>query len=175
MGNIMSQEDRLDYLSAQWRSRRADVDISPWQVWGRLTRIHELFLAAVSKVLGEHELNFKEYQTLGAIVLAGDGEVSPVEIAKHNLLTSGGVTNLLSRMEKEGLIKRRPHPEDRRSVLVRSTPRGDADFDAAIVSENMVEHRLLSALTMEERQILATLLRKLLLSIDPVEVEAEKF
>ena len=86
------------------------------------------------------------------------------------MLTSGGVANLLARMEREQLIERRPGARDRRSVIVRATERGLRDFDAAVTSENRIEHELLGTLSHEERGILAMLLRKLLLALDPVEV-----
>ena len=73
-------------------------------------------------------------------------------------------------MEKEGLIERRPGPHDRRSVIVRATDHGIAAFHDAIAAENRVEHELLKTLSDEERAILGTLLRKLLLAIDPVDV-----
>jgi DNA-binding MarR family transcriptional regulator len=163
------REDRLEYLTKKWNERRPDLDITPWQVWGRITRIHELFLAAIAPALASHELNFKEFQTLAALVLRGEPyEATPQQIGRFNLLTSGGVANLLARMEREALVERRPDPDDRRSVIVRATARGLDDFEAAVIEENRVEHELLRALTREERQILGTLLRKLLLAIDPI-------
>ena len=148
------------------------MDITPWQVWGRVTRLHELFLAAIAPPLARHELSFKEYQTLAALVLAGEPyEASPNEIARFNLLTSGGVANLLARMEREQLIERRPGSRDKRSVIVRATERGLQDFDAAVTAENRIEHEMLTALSTEERRILALLLRKLLLAVDPIGLE----
>lgn len=92
----------------------------------------------------------------------------------EHLLTSGGVANLLARMEKAGLVERRPGAVDRRSVVVRATARGLADFDAAITAENATEHAMLHGLTAEERQMLGLLLRKLLLQIDPIEIETPR-
>lgn len=159
--------DRLDYLSEKWKQKRPDIDIRPWQVWGRVTRLHELFLAAIAPVLTKHELNFKEYQTLGALVLAGEPyEASPNQIGQFNLLTSGGVANLLSRMEREGLVRRRPDPTDGRSVIVTATERGLKHFNAVLIEENGLEHELLGRLTTEECAMLAMLLRKLLLSME---------
>ena len=96
--HILRQKDRLDYLSGKWSETRPELDIRPWQIWGRITRIHELFLAAIAPGLSMHELNFKEFQTLAALILSGPPyEASPNQIAKFNLLTSGGVANLLAR------------------------------------------------------------------------------
>ena len=160
--------DRLDWLSRNWNQVRPDLDITPWQIWGRTTRIHELFLSRISGVLRAHGLNFKEFQTLAALILFGPPyQASPNEIAKFNLLTSGGMANLLSRMEKEGLVKRKPDDRDRRGVIVEITEQGLDSFNASVVEENAIEHQMVAGLTEEERLILGTLLRKLLLSIDP--------
>lgn len=165
----MGEIDRLDYLSRKWNETRPELDIKPWQIWGRTARLHEIFLVAIAPALARHELTFKEYQTLAALVLRGEPyEASPNQIGKFNLLTSGGVANLLARMEREGLVERRPGAGDKRSVVVRATARGLADFDAAVTEENKVEHELLNHLTDSEQAILALLLRKLLLSIDTV-------
>lgn len=166
----MVKPDRIEYLSRKWSQRLPGLDIAPWQIWGRITRLDELFVSAIAPSLATHELSFKEFQTLAALILSGRPyEASPNQIAQFNLLTSGGVANLLARMERRGLLQRRQGREDRRSVVVRATDRGLADFEAAVVKENATEHEMLAALTAEERQILATLLRKLLLAIDPVE------
>jgi DNA-binding MarR family transcriptional regulator len=159
--------DKLDFLSENWRARRPDIDIEPWGIWGRTTRIQEIFASAIAPVLRRHALTFAEYQTLGALVLAGPPyEANPSEIAKFNLLTSGGLANVLVRMEREGLITRTPDPHDGRGVVVRITPRGMENFNAALIDENTVEHDLLKPLNPAERTILTILLRKLLLSID---------
>ncbi|MDX2238927.1 MAG: MarR family transcriptional regulator [Hyphomonadaceae bacterium] len=164
----MSARDRLDFLSDSWNRTRPELDISPWQVWGRVTRVHELFQLAVGRVLRGHGLAFTEFQAMAALVLSGPPyEANPNAIASFNLLTSGGLANLLGRMEREGLIERRTNPDDRRGVIVRLTESGLEHFDAAVLEENRVEHDMLAALSPEERQVLSLLLRKLLLSIDP--------
>jgi DNA-binding MarR family transcriptional regulator len=164
----MPTRDRLDFLSEGWSELRPEMDISPWQIWGRTTRLHELFVSQISRVLRRHSLTFTEFQTLGALVLAGPPyRANPTQIQRFNLLTSGGLANLLGRMESEGLIERNPDPDDRRGVVVHLTAQGLNRFNAALVEENQVEHELLGAMNPEERAVLSILLRKLLASIDP--------
>ncbi len=163
----MPARDRLDFLTDSWNVTRPDIDIRPWQIWGRTTRLQELFLSAVGKVLRRHSLTFSEFETLGALVLAGiPYRSNPHQISQFNLLTSGGLANLLGRMEKDGLISREPDRDDKRSVVVELTPKGLERFNESVIEENRVEHELLSALSQEECTILSVLLRKLLLSID---------
>ncbi len=143
------------------------MDISPWQVWGRITRINDIFLQSLGKLLAQHGLSYSELQTLGALILAGPPfEAKPNEISRHNLLTSGGMTNVLTRMEKKGLIERRKDPEDKRSVIVSVTDAGLSTFDEVIGKENAIEHRMLAGISEDERHSVAQVLRKILMSID---------
>jgi DNA-binding MarR family transcriptional regulator len=59
--------------------------------------------------------------------MAIDGPVRPGEIVESTGLTSGGVTKLIARLEKRGLVKRShgDYPDDRRAVRVTLTPKGE--------------------------------------------------
>lgn len=164
---MSDQEDRLDRLSRAWANNRTDMDITPWQVWGRITRINDIFLARLSKLLNQHGLNYTELQTLGALIVGGPPyEAKPNAISRHNLLTSGGMTNVLTRMEKKGLISRRKDDQDRRGVIVSVTQQGLDAFEAVIVKENQIEHQLLDGIGKEDRETVALVLRQILLNID---------
>ena len=161
------KKDRIDRLSDEWALRAANLDIRPWQVWGRLTRINDIFLLKLNKILSQNDLSYSELQTLGALIVSGPPyELNPNTISRHNLLTSGGMTNVLTRMEKKGLITRRKDARDRRGVIVSVTERGLDIFETVIVAENAIEHRLIKGLSETERTVIAVVLRKLLLSID---------
>jgi DNA-binding MarR family transcriptional regulator len=78
-----------------------------------------------------------------------------------------------------GLVERLPDPTDRRGRLVALTDRGLELVDAAVVDHLANEERLLSALDAGEREQLAELLRKLLMSepfreLDPAASEASR-
>src|SRR5258708_19766928 len=54
-----------------------------------------------------------------------DGEsISCSEISDRTLITKGGITGILDRLEARGLVKRIPSRDDRRSVLVRLSAKG---------------------------------------------------
>ncbi len=46
------------------------------------------------------------------------GTATPTELSRHTGLTSGATTAMLDRLEKAGLIERRPNPDDRRGTLI---------------------------------------------------------
>jgi DNA-binding MarR family transcriptional regulator len=54
--------------------------------------------------------------------LEEDGPLTQRELAERLFLTSGGTTLLVDRLERRGLVRRRPHPDDRRAVLVELGP-----------------------------------------------------
>lgn len=164
---MTQEEDRLDRLSREWSKQRSDMDLSPWQVWGRITRLNDIFVLRLSRLLSQHDLNFKELQTLGALIVGGPPyEASPNKISQHHLLTSGGTANALTRMEKKGLITRRKDPSDGRAVIVSVTQKGLDAFNAVIDKENTIEHQLLDGIRPEERDAVAGVLRKILRNID---------
>jgi DNA-binding MarR family transcriptional regulator len=73
--------------------------------------------AAVGRRLG---MAPNELATLG--LLAEHGALTPGAIGSRLVLTSGGVTALLHRLERDGHVHRTPHPGDGRSSLVRADP-----------------------------------------------------
>jgi MarR family transcriptional regulator, 2-MHQ and catechol-resistance regulon repressor len=44
--------------------------------------------------------------------------------SRENLITKGGITGVLDKLEARGLVRRTPSRDDRRSILVRFTPKG---------------------------------------------------
>lgn len=165
--DVSEKEDRLDRLSREWHDQRSDLDITPWQVWGRVTRINDIFSSKLGRMLSAYDLNYTELQTLAALIVSGPPyESTPNAISRHNLLTSGGMTNVITRMERKGLVSRRKAETDRRSVVVSVTEKGLDIFNKVIAQENEMEHRLLKSITLEEQQVVAVILRKILLAID---------
>lgn len=57
---------------------------------------------------------------------ANNRRLRPSEIAGRILVTSGTLTPMLDRLEAAGFVRREPNPDDRRSVIVVLTDRGDA-------------------------------------------------
>jgi len=74
------------------------------------------------------------------------------------------MTNRLDRLEGMALIRRLPDPSDRRGRLVELTPKARRLVDKAVVDHIAAEEKLIAPLSRSERQQLAVLLRKLLLS-----------
>jgi DNA-binding MarR family transcriptional regulator len=90
-------------------------------------------------------------------IIEGAGQpLEPSVIAERLLITTGSMTSLLDTLQKRGLIRRLPHPGDRRKLLVDITPDAQQIVDEFLPSFHAREHELISAAltTSEQRQLL---------------------
>jgi DNA-binding MarR family transcriptional regulator len=159
--------DHVDDIVAQWRRERPDLNVEPLGLFGRLFRVVHLADVALRKELGRHDLQPGWFDLLAALRRAGAPyELKPTELMRATLLSSGGMTKRLDRLEEAGLIERRPDPADRRGTLVRLTPRGEAVIDRAVETHVANEERLLGALAPTDRRALDDLLRTLLSALE---------
>jgi len=155
--------DHLDTIVAQWRRERPDLDFGPLGTLGRLFRAAALADAALGESLSDEQLQPGWFDVLAALRRSGAPyELSPTDLLQAMMLTSGGLTKRLDRLEAAGLIARRPDPDDRRGTLVRLTRRGKSVIDRAITKHVANEKRLLEALRPAERRALDASLRSLL-------------
>ena len=159
--------DHVDTVLEQWRRERPDLDSSPVAVVGRVSRLSRALEDRLEPVYAEHGLDGGLFDVLATLRRQGPPyQLSPRELADASMLTSSGTTKRLDRLERAGLIARKPDPDDRRGVLIELTPAGGKLIDAAYPEHMANEDRLLAALTKTERKQLASLLKKLLAGLD---------
>jgi DNA-binding MarR family transcriptional regulator len=159
--------DAVDVIVEQWRRERPDLDPGPKEVTGRIIRLASLFQDAYSEAFEPLGLNDGDYGVLAALRRAGAPyELTPTELARHQMMTSGGMTAALDRLERKGLVARVPNPADRRGSLVRLTDEGRARIDEAMSRHVVAERELIAGLTEQERLQLHRLLAKLLSTVE---------
>ena len=159
--------DHIDRIVEQWRTERPDLDTTPMAVLGRLFRAEHLSDPVLSDALAAHGLQPGWFDLLAALRRAGSPyELNPTELTRATMLSSGGTTKRLDRLEEAGLVERRPDPSDRRGTLVRLTRRGKRVIDRAVESHLQNEARLLRSFTPAELRTLDCLLRKLLQELE---------
>jgi DNA-binding MarR family transcriptional regulator len=159
--------DHIDGILVQWRRERPDLDMAPLALLGRLLRAAQLADATLSDGLAKHGLQPGWFDLLAAMRRAGRPyELTPTELMRATMLSSGGITKRLDRLAEAGLLERRPDPSDRRGTLVRLTRGGKTIIDQAVATHVANEERLLRLLTRAERHSLDDLLRKLLTGLE---------
>lgn len=166
-GTFPAGDDAVDVIVEQWREQRPDLDSRAKEVTGRIVRLASLFQQAYSRTFEPLGLHDGDYGVLAPLRrVAAPHQLTPTELAKHRMMTSGGMTAALDRLERKGLVARVPNPDDRRGSLVRLTDSGREVIDEAMKQHVLTEQRLVSGLDEAERAQLRVLLRKLLQSID---------
>lgn len=162
-----SAADRVDLVVEQWRRARPDLDTTPFEVLGRLMRAAQLIDRRVAAVLEQHGLEEGWFDLLSTLRRAGEPfELSPTQLMEATVLTSGGMTKRLDRLEAAGLVRRAPNPEDRRGVKVRLTAKGRRLADRAIEAHLENEAGLIAHLGSSDRHQLEELLRRLLVGLE---------
>lgn len=159
--------DYVDTILRQWAKERPDLDVSPMGVIGRISRLSRVLERRIEQIFSSYDLSRGGFDVLAALRRAGQPyQLSPTELYNSLLISSGAMTNRVDRLEQRGLVRRLPDPNDRRGVLVALTPQGKKLVDEVTTAHSENEEALLGQLTSGERKNLATLLRKLLITLD---------
>jgi DNA-binding MarR family transcriptional regulator len=158
--------DHLDFVLDQWARERPDIDPSPMGVIGRVTRLARLVEPELARTFVRHGLERSSFDVLATLRRSGPPyRLTPAELMRSSMVTSGAVTQRLDRLERRGLIERMPSEIDARSIQVALTADGLELIEQALPDHVANEQRILAALSPTQRGALADLLRRLLESL----------
>lgn len=159
--------DRADVAIEQWARERPDLPALPMAVLGRLSDAAERVMRDhLNPLFAEAGLQPGEFDVLATLRRSGDPYMlSPTRLYEAAMISSGGMTNRLDRLERAELIERRPDPNDRRGKLIALTAAGRRVIDEMITRHVANEERLLSVFTAAEQEKLNALLRKLIAAL----------
>ncbi len=163
----MTQADRVDILRSEWANVRPDVDTTPVAVVARIGRSARFLDEAMDHFFSAAGLTRVTWDILATLRRAGAPyRLSPTDLYRAVMRSSGAMTRQLDNLEQRGLVSRSADPDDRRGVQVALTPAG-LDLVDSLAQRHMENERaLLSALSPDEQDQLAALLRKLLLNFE---------
>ena len=131
---------------------------------GTLARVHEIL---AREMLDEVGMPFERYTILLMLAHADDEALRPSELARALPLTPSGVTRLIDRLEREGVVERHACATDRRGSFVVLTPHGTEVFrQAGRVHLRGIEEHLGANLTTTEMAELRRLMTKIAAGID---------
>jgi DNA-binding MarR family transcriptional regulator len=164
------QRDVVDTLIAQWEREMPGMDVSALAVFGRLHRSYVRYAALIGEIFDKHDINMAAFDVLAALRRSGPPfRRTAGELAGIGLVTTGGITLRLDRLEAAGLITRERDAEDRRVVYAQLTAVGLELIDRVVRDHFSNELRMLNDLTDAERHQLAALLGKLEYSLQAAE------
>ena len=158
--------DEVDALLDAWRRERPDLDVAPMEVLSRISRLAHHLDRGRAAAFSAHGLEPWEFDVLAALRRSGAPyQLSPGQLLRETLVTSGTMTNRVDRLVARDLVNRDDHPGDRRGVLVRLTDRGRETVDAALADLLVAERAMLDSITQSDRDQLVETLRQLLASV----------
>ncbi|QND52354.1 MarR family transcriptional regulator [Phyllobacterium sp. 628] len=156
--------DRAEVAVQQWARERPDLPSLPMAVLGRLSDAAERIMRDhLNPLFADAGLQPGEFDVLATLRRSGEPYMlSPTKLYEAVMISSGGMTNRLDRLERAGLIERRPDPSDRRGKLIALTDEGRRLTDETLTRHVANEEKLLAVLTTAEQQMLDGLLKKLI-------------
>jgi DNA-binding MarR family transcriptional regulator len=161
------EQDHVARVIEMWERERPDLDFSPVAVVSRIGRAARYLDDGIESVLAAHGLSRASWDVLAALRRVGEPyRLSPTELYRSLMRTSGTITHRLRRLETKRLVRRSGDPEDGRAALVELTPTGKRLVDRVAAEHLANERELLAGLDASERNELADLLRKLLLAFE---------
>jgi DNA-binding MarR family transcriptional regulator len=165
---VRQQRDAVDQITSQWRAVRPDIDVSPIEVIGRVSRLSRLIDRRLAETFGLYDLENWMYDVLATLRRSGQPyELTAGDLMRSTMVTTGAVTNRIDRLEQRGLVER-VASEDRRKVIVRLTKKGLDTVEQVVVAHMATELEILATLSDRQQRDLANLLRTVLLAFDDV-------
>lgn len=162
MADDHMESDHVGRVHALWRREMPDVNLQGSAILARARRITAMAREKIVPVLARHGLDGGEFYVLAALRRAGAPyAMRPTELFRALMVSSGGLTDRLRRLEERGLVRRRPSPEDGRSMLVELSAEGCRLVEQAFREDMEVENGIVARLGNAERKELVRLLEQL--------------
>lgn len=131
MGHPMSErQDSVQWSREQWIAHDQPAP-DQFSAMVAILRAHQAMTASIDATLRTHELTRTGYLLMTTLQLSRDGTRPLGQLSKHLMVHPTTVTLALDQLEKRNLVKRDPHPTDRRTILARLTPAGREILDKA--------------------------------------------
>jgi len=154
--------DAVDHIVSQWNEHWPALDVSALEVFGRMHRSYLRYQTLLADLFDKHGINMAAFDVLATLRRSGPPyRMTSGQLAETALVTTGGASLRVDRLEVAGLVERERDPDDRRVVYVRLTDAGKEIVEQTAADHFANEIRMLAGLTPGEQQQLAALLRKL--------------
>lgn len=166
MAPTSRESDAVDQIVSDWSACRPELDVSALEVFGRLHRTFLHYQSAIVPVFEKHGINMASFDVLAALRRRGDPfRMTAGELAASSLITTGGITMRVDRLEQQSLVLRERDTQDRRVVYIQLTEQGRVVVDTVADEHFANELQLLANLTERDRSALAKLLSRLETSV----------
>ena len=150
---VAPDTDALDEVVDEVRREYPDLDVIGLPITGRVMRLARHLEQRREELLSGFGLTLGDFDML-ATMRRKHADTRPMNVSvlqRSLMLSSGGTTKRLDRLEAAGFVERRPDPDDRRGVLIALTPDGHELIDEALVAVTRDEAELVAAVVPRDR------------------------
>lgn len=167
-----SSSDQTELIQAERdvQSRIGGLDVD----FTSLAAVSNIFRAATvvrnhmeRTVLAPADLSFTAFTVLWVLWIWGEQEAR--RVAEESGISRGTLTGVITTLEGRGLVQRRPHPDDRRSVLMSATKSGETLMKRIYPQFNAEEAKATAELTSTQKRALADALRSVLRTVESLD------
>ena len=159
--------DGIDRMIDAWRQALPGLDPSPLALVGRVIVLAQHLDKSVNAALARHDLTLGQFDILATLRRhSPKGGLTPGQLLGSVMLTSGGMTARLSRLEQDGLVRRLPDPNDRRGVVVELTTKGRKLIESAAATRFEEANDSLPPLSDSEQRALSESLHRWLVAVE---------
>jgi len=111
-------EARRQWKAHDWPEDSAMVAITS------IMRVQQILLTQIERTLRPFGLTFARYEALVLLYFSRRGSLPLGKIGERLQVHPTSVTNTIDRLQQQELVRRVPHPDDRRTTLAEITPKG---------------------------------------------------
>lgn len=159
----LGDEDGIDRVEQAWRRERPDIDVSSVGIVSRIWRVSRHLERERKERLAELGTDRVTLDVLAMLRRSGPPyRRTAGELTRASLITSGGVSQRLDKLERAGMVTRHIHPDDRRRIDVELTPAGMQLVDSVLADLMEHESKLLDELSDADKADLRRTLKRLL-------------
>lgn len=163
---MQEAKDHIDLRQEQWARVAPQIDTRGMAIIGRMRQITLKLRPEIEAIFAKYNLDAGEADVIFTLYRSGAPyQLRPTELYRWLMVSSGGITHRLNRLQKAGLVERLAEPQDKRSLLVCLTGEGARIAHEAFAEDMALESQRLSVLSLDEQASLSALLRKLLTSL----------
>jgi len=168
-GNAADDSTLVDEVVADFRRERPDLDKSAIETVCRLIYAGRKMERRAARVLRPFALSYTDLDVLSTLRRSGEPfELSPADLLRSAMMTSGAMTTCLDRLEQAGMIRRRVNKRDARRRRVSLTAAGRELIDEVLTTRFEDARALVSRLRKTDVRDLNRLLRAVIAADDAV-------
>jgi DNA-binding MarR family transcriptional regulator len=132
------REDPIEEAKRQWSAHGWDAAADGMATVTTIVRTNQVLMSRIDRLLRPYELTFARFEALRLLAFTKQGCLPMGRLGKLLQVHPASVTNAITRLEADGLVRRRPNPRDSRGTLAEISPAGRRLVQRATVDLNQL-------------------------------------